>query len=206
MIALLKGTIAEKGPGTVVLDTGAVGYEVVMPASLVDRLGPVGTAVELRTVLIVREDAHELFGFMNRDQVEVFRLLRSVTRIGPRQALKVLSDLTPAAVVEAVLRKDEAAFQRVSGIGADGARRLVAELAKKVGKLELTEGVKTSNVVTHAALHDQVAAALTGLGYKPAEVDRSLAHAFASDVTGVSLGDLVKRALAYFQKDKGNRA
>jgi Holliday junction DNA helicase RuvA len=203
MIALIRGTLVEKGPGWVVVDAGGVGYEVHTPSSVPDRIGEVGSLVELRTHLDVREGVLDLYGFLDRDEVEVFRALIGVNRVGPRLAIKVLSALTPRAVVDAIVAQDADALESVPGLGAETARRLIVDLARKVRKLHLA-APSTSPLAggERAAVRRQAQAALRQLGYRAHEIEKGLDRAMDGMDGLPALEEVVKRALSHLARDR----
>jgi len=182
MISLLHGTIAEKGPESVIVDAGGVGYEVFVPAGLLLELGAVGAAVRLRTHLDVKDDALVLYGFTTREQLEMFRMLISVGNVGPRSALAVLSVLDVAMVVHAIRNEDVKTFTTVPGIGKKTGQRIIIDLAEKVAKrwgpgtgaslpVRGPEGGPTGGVWELAR------EALAAQGFKAPEVEERLAWA-----------------------------
>ena len=200
MISLVRGTVVERLPGSVIVDTGGVGYEVFVPAGASDRIGGVGDAVTLRTYLDVREGALDLYGFVERDELEVFKLLIGVNRVGPRLAMKVLSAMTPREIVRALVAQDPAPFEEVSGLGAETAKRLLLDLQKKVKKLALSSGPTPGPEEAAAAPRNQAESVLRNLGYRPIEIEKSLDWALQSFPREPALEELVKKALAYFHK------
>ena len=200
MISLVRGTIVERSPGSVVVDTGGVGYEVFVPGGA-DRIGGVGQPVTLRTYLDVREGALDLYGFVERDELEVFKLLIGVNRVGPRLALKVLSAMTPREIVRALVAQDPAPFEEISGLGTETAKRLLLDLSKKVKKLALSSGPTPGpEDAVGGAARAQAESVLRNLGYRPIEIEKSLDWALQSLPEGAPLEDLVKKSLAYFHK------
>src|SRR5512143_1726945 len=136
MITFLHGKLVEALPTQVTVDVNGVGYEVLIPLSSYDKLPPPGQPVKLLTQLIVREDAHTLYGFMSADERELFRLLvNTVSGIGPKIALNILSGMNPVAFRGAVARGDVKALSQISGVGKKTAERIVVELKDKIGAL-----------------------------------------------------------------------
>jgi Holliday junction DNA helicase RuvA len=133
VIASLEGVLAEKGAGRVVLDVGGVGYEVQVPTQTLASLPAQGRRARLHTRLIVREDGMTLFGFASGDERSLFDHLITVTGVGPRMALAVLSVLTPQAFRRAIASGDEAALVTVPGIGKKVAARILLDLKDKLG-------------------------------------------------------------------------
>src|ERR671919_504747 len=128
MIGFLRGEVAEKLAGRLVLDVGGVGYDVQVSASTLANLPPVGRAAKLHTRMVVRDDAMTLFGFANADERELFDLLVTVTGVGPKVALSILSVLSPNALRRAVRAGDVAALTIVPGVGKKRSEEHTSEL------------------------------------------------------------------------------
>ena len=132
MIAYIKGELAATDVDTVVVEAGGLGYEIYVPASVYEGLPAVGAQVRLHTYLHVREGGIQLFGFLDRDSLEVFKLLITVSGIGPKGALGVLSVISPNELRFAILADDAKTISRAPGIGAKTARKLILELKDKL--------------------------------------------------------------------------
>jgi Holliday junction DNA helicase RuvA len=174
MIARLTGIIDPIGLDRVIVDVRGVGYEVWVPAGTPGRLKPDDDGmVSLTIYTSVREDAIQLFGFANATERSVFEELISVSGIGPKTGLNVLSTLTVSEVVRAVGDDDIAQFTRVSGIGKKTAQRLLLELKNKFKDLPgaLEPNVRAANTVDEALAAD-LTSALLNLGYKANTVDK----------------------------------
>ncbi|MEU4015742.1 Holliday junction branch migration protein RuvA [Microbacterium sp. NPDC028030] len=204
MISSLHGVVLHATADQVVIDVGGVGFSVAVPAD-VAHTATVGEKMLLHTSLIVREDALSLFGFADRGELEIFGLLISVTGVGPKSALGVLSHLTAEQIAEAVTAEDDAPFRRVSGIGPKTAKLIVVQLAGKVQALAAAPKPAASggtDVVT------QVAAALIGLGWSE-KVATDAAVQTAADATETeraSVASLLRRTLALLGPAQGGQA
>ena len=132
MIAYIKGELAATDVDTVVVEAGGLGYEIYVPASVYEGLPALGAQVRLHTYLHVREGGIQLFGFLDRDSLEVFKLLITVSGIGPKGALGVLSVISPNELRFAILADDAKTISRAPGIGAKTARKLILELKDKL--------------------------------------------------------------------------
>ncbi len=187
MIGRLTGRLAAKTPPQVLLDVGGVGYEVDVPMSTFFNLPALGEPVVLLTHLVVREDAHLLYGFLTEGERGTFRELVKISGVGPRTALAILSGLSVAELAAAVGRQDSARLVKVPGIGKKTAERLLLELKGKLGpELALPPGA--------TALSDaqaDIAQALQALGYNEREAQAAI-KALPADV-GVAEG--IKQAL-----------
>src|SRR6187455_1529457 len=132
MIAVLRGSIAEKTPSRVVVDVAGVGYEVLVPLSTFYVLGDAGAAVTLRIHTHVREDVIALYGFLTRLEQDLFERLIAINGVGPKLALAVLSGIEPAELIRAVRTKDVARLTRIPGIGKKTAERIGLELKDRL--------------------------------------------------------------------------
>lgn len=165
MIGRLTGTLLEKHPPQVLVDVAGVGYEVDVPMSTFYNLPALNEKIVLHTQLIVREDAHLLFGFATRDERGVFRQLLKISGVGPKMALAVLSGMSLADLAAAVSGKDATRLTKVPGVGKKTAERLLLELQ---GKFAAT-GLAGSAGVAATPAGDDVVNALLALGYNEKE-------------------------------------
>ncbi|QMU98194.1 Holliday junction branch migration protein RuvA [Microbacterium esteraromaticum] len=193
MISSLRGTVLHADTAHVVIETGGVGFAVFVPAD-VAHTAVVGEQLRLHTSLIVREDALTLFGFSDRDELEIFGQLLSVTGVGPKSALGVLSHLTVDQIAEAVTAEDDAPFRRVSGIGPKTAKLIVVQLA---GKVQPRVASAPAGAPATATV-EQVAAALVGLGWSEKVAAEAAAQSAedATDAERESVPALLRRTLA----------
>lgn len=193
MIASLRGRIADLAPGSCVIETGGVGYLVHVSAHTAGALPARGEEVHLRTRQIVREDAVQLFGFAEAEELRLFDLLIGVSGVGPRVALAVLSGLKPALLTRAIRDEHLGALVAIPGIGRKTAERLVVELRDKV---EAPLGApRESGVLPRSERFDDAVAALGTLGYTAAQAEEAVRRA-ATEAEGLGTEDLVRRALA----------
>lgn len=177
MIALLTGRIAVKSPDSVILDVNGVGYRVQIPFSTYFALPEEGTPLSLHIHTHVKEDAIHLFGFLTPGEKQFFQLLLGVSGVGPKLARDILSNIQPEELASALVRGDLARLSAVPGIGKKSAERLVLELKDKVIKLGLATAQQRTPLGQQAAsVRDDVASALTNLGYKDAVVAKVLSE------------------------------
>lgn len=204
MISSLHGVVLHTTSDQVVIDVGGVGFSVAVPAD-VAHTATVGERMLLHTSLIVREDALSLFGFADRAELEIFGLLISVTGVGPKSALGVLSHLTADQIAEAVTSEDDAPFRRVSGIGPKTAKLIVVQLAGKVHALAAPSKPAAAGA---GDVVSQVAAALVGLGWseKVAADAAAQTAADATEAEGASVALLLRRTLALLGPAQGGQA
>ena len=197
MIAQVSGRLAAKQADRVMIETpGGVGYEIVVPLGVMERLPGVGEAVSLATELVVREDGWSLYGFHDEAGRRFFQRLIGVSGVGPKIAIALMSALGVERGARAVKERNIALLASVSGIGKKTAERLALELADKLGEFEEfaeagagPTGTGGARGAAEAALH-----ALERLGYATAEADGALRQALAADGGG-DTETLVRRAL-----------
>ena len=205
MIARLRGVLADKSPAAAVVMAGGVGYEVQIPLSTYYDLPEEGETVTLYIKTVVRDDAIELFGFLTPAEKEAFILLNTVSKIGPRLALGILSGIGPAELVRAVSSRDLARLSSVPGVGAKTAERLVLELKEKVSRLAAVAGDAKDEAAPELlddAAQDAVSA-LLNLGYSRPEAQKAVARAKreAEDRGGeADLAALIRLSLAKLRK------
>ena len=193
MISSLRGRIASKTPPLLVIDVGGVGYEVEAPMSTFFHLPAVGEEVHLLTHLVVREDAHVLYGFATEEERRLFRSLIKVSGVGPKIALALLSGISVEGFVHCVQNQDVSALTRVPGIGRKTAERLLVEMRDRLSGGELVPGVAAAAGLAPASNAEAEAfGALIALGYKPAEATRLLK---AAGPGTHSTEELIRRAL-----------
>jgi len=195
MIASLTGIVVEKSLNCAVIDVHGVGYKVFMTSSLLGGLA-VGEEIRVPTYLSVREDALDLYGFANRDELRFFELLITISGIGPKSALSILNITTLDALRQAVNSEDTTHLTRISGIGRKTAERIVIELR---GKLD---GFEFEIAATEAgAMREEVDAleALKSLGYSQKEAQEAL-KSVPKNVAGT--GERVKHALKHLSNNR----
>ena len=187
MISHLRGKILMRGSDLVVIEVGGLGFRVRVPTSTLEQLGAEGASAELFTHLHVREDDLSLFGFVTEDELTLFELLLTVSGIGPKAALGVLSAATPDTIRAAIAQSNLDVLTGIPGIGKKMAQRLVLELK---GKIDLSE----AELGQVSPLDQEVIAALVNLGYSAAEAQRA-ARAVPSSEKVVE--DQIRAALRY---------
>jgi Holliday junction DNA helicase RuvA len=198
MITFLRGKLAEVLPTQIVVDVAGVGYEVLIPLSSFDKLPGRGNDITILTHLSIREDAHVLYGFMSAAERDMFRLLiNTVSGIGPKIALNILSGINIAALRSAVATGDVKSLSQISGVGKKTAERIVVELRDKMGKsvaLEPAAGGRASLSPEDEKFSDAVAA-LVALGFKQPEAHESIRAAQALLGAQAGVEQLVRAAL-----------
>ena len=179
MISYIKGELTEVFEDTVVVETNGIGYNIRVPGSVLDRLPSVGSPGRIYTYLYVKEDAMNLFGFLNRDDLSVFKLLLNVSGIGPKGALAILSTIGPDDLRFAVLSEDVKTISSAPGIGAKTAKRLIIELKDKLKLAEVFETAlankeKASSENDVLLARNEAVEALVALGYASAQAMKAV--------------------------------
>lgn len=197
MITFLHGKLVESLPTQITVDVNGVGYELLIPLSSFDKLPPPGETVRILTHLVVREDAHLLYGFMTAPERDMFRLLiNSVSGIGPKTALNILSGISVTVFRGAVANGDTKILSQVSGVGKKTAERIIIELKDRLGKGGALEASSAHRALSESdqKVNDAVLA-LIALGFKPAEAHDAVraAHAVLGPQAGVQ--ELVRASL-----------
>ena len=197
MITFLHGKLIEALPTQVVVDVHGVGYEALIPLSSFDKLPQPGGEVTLLTQLIVREDAHILYGFTSAPERDLFRMLiNNVSGIGPKTALNILSGMNPVTFRGAVAQGDVKALSQISGVGKKTAERIIVELRDKVGAAGAWEAASAARGLSAAdhKLNDAVLA-LMALGFKQVEAHDTIRAAQAMLGPQASTEELVRASL-----------
>ncbi|MDD4179229.1 MAG: Holliday junction branch migration protein RuvA [Candidatus Margulisbacteria bacterium] len=194
MISHLSGTLEHIDQNHVIIDVGNIGYHVKVPAAVLTRLPKVGEKVKLFTIQVVREDDISLYGFLNKEERALFSLFLSVSGIGPKLALALISGFPIDKLVSAVAQGDIDLLSSISGIGRKTAERIVVELKEKIAKAyairptEMSVGVKGDQSLVSDSI-----SALIALGYTPREARESIMKV---DVAGkTSVEGILKEAL-----------
>ena len=196
MISFLDGELVEALPTQVVISVHGVGYLVQIPLSSFDHLPAVGAQVKLLTHLVIREDAHLLFGFASSAERDLFRLLiQHVTGVGPKMALAVLSGMSVAQFKSAVVKSEVGVLAKVSGIGKKTAERIILELKDKVGVAAAWESAASGRSDQQTKMTDAVLALLS-LGFKQVEAQKAVREILSQiKAEDINMEELVRRAL-----------
>ncbi|MEA1605993.1 Holliday junction branch migration protein RuvA [Pseudomonas spirodelae] len=197
MIGRLRGTLAEKQPPHVIVDINGLGYELEVPMTTLYRLPSVGEPLTLHIHLVVREDAHLLYGFFEKRERELFRELIRLNGVGPKLALALMSGLEVDELVRCVQAQDTSVLVKIPGVGKKTAERLLVELKDRFKAWETVPGM--SNLVVEpragsavSSAENDAVSALISLGYKPQEASRAVS---AIKEEGLSSEDMIRRAL-----------
>lgn len=202
MFAYLKGSLEEKSTNFVVIDVGGVGYKVYMSVSSIEKIGELGNKVKVHTHYHVREDDISLYGFLSNEELKMFELLLSVSGIGAKSAITMLSNITPSAFAVAVISNDIKSLTKIPGVGNKSAQRIVLELKDK---LKNEDAISKDGEISDATVESvdsstnssDAFAALIMLGYSRPEVNRVIDKI---DTKGLSTEDIIKVALKYLAR------
>jgi len=191
MITHIQGKLVEKTPTHAVIDCNGVGYLLHISLTTFSKL-PDAENAKLYTHLSVREDAHTLFGFFDKLEREIFRLLISVSGVGPSIARTMLSSMTSAQIQQAIASEDIPTIQSVKGIGAKTAQRVIIDLKDKILKTYAID--ENSIAVSNNTIKEEALSALEVLGYTRRQVDK-LVQKIIQNTPNISLEELIKQAL-----------
>lgn len=201
MISYLRGILIKKTLKEIIIDVNGVGYRVLMPASYIPKLSSISEEIEIFTYLNVSQEAISLFGFITYEQYELFKMIISVSSIGSKTALNILSDMKVLEFHRTILSKDTKNLCSISGIGKKTAERIILELKDKVAKIslgstsddiiKLEQNISAVNSSTKEAFD-----ALLSLGYKNAEIYSSFSK--IKDIEILKVEEIIQKALKTF--------
>lgn len=194
MITYIVGELTEIEDNTIILEAYGVGYEIIVPASIISMLPAPGTTIRIYTYQYVKEDALDLYGFITKEDLRIFKLLITVNGIGPKGALNILSTISPDELRFAVLSDDVKKIQGAPGIGAKTAQKLIIELKDKLDIKDVinTDNKVNSDIISESA-RDESIAALIALGYSNSEALKAVNNIQIED--GMTSEDILKKAL-----------
>ena len=195
MIAYIKGKLEIKSNTYVVIDVGGVGYKIYMSATAINEIGETGKEVKVHTHYYVREDNISLYGFNTQEELKMFELLLSVSGIGAKSAIAMLSEIKPSSFALAVISDDVKALTKIPGIGAKSAQRIILELKDKLKteqaiSKDVTPEIKTAIVNDNKV--DEAMSALQVLGYNKREIEKAFE---VIETAGATVEDIIKKAL-----------
>lgn len=199
MLAYVSGTLMEKTMDGVVVDNHGMGYSIQLPASQISQLPPVGEELRVHVFLHVKEDGIFLYGFLDRDSLELFRLLITVSGVGPKGALGILSTLSPSGLRAAILTQDAKAISKAPGVGAKTAQRIIIDLKDKMSSEELLNlAVETTEPVNDQVSEKRREAieALVALGYSAKDAKDAVAQV-EGDEDVLTVEDYLKQTLRF---------
>jgi Holliday junction DNA helicase RuvA len=195
VIASLHGLVDEKSNDEVIVDVEGVGYRVFVSLRTMARVPPEGQRVKLRIRTVVREDALDLYGFTTRAEEDLFLMLTSVSHVGPKVAMNVLSGMDPGELAHAIGSGDLARLTKLHGVGKKTAERLVLELKEKVRNLAVLPSVAGTASAPKGGHREDLVSALVNLGYKPAQAEKAAELAEEKAGEGAPLDTLIREAL-----------
>lgn len=203
MLAYIKGILEIKTKGYIVVEAGGLGYKIFMPESTIAKAGNIGDKVQIHTFMRVREDDVSLYGFLTNEELRMFELLLSVSGIGAKGALGILSNITPSQFALAVISNDVAILKKVPGIGPKTAQRAILELKDKLKKdqeIAVAEGEEASSIEKVIKEDEKVSEAISALqvlGYSRREIVEALQNV---KLTSLSVEDIIRKGLANLAK------
>ena len=194
MISYVKGILSEKFTDSVVVESGGFGVEIYVPEVLVKSLPAIGESVCVYTFFKVSEDALSLYGFLNRQDLDIFKKLISVSGIGAKTALGIMSALDSFTLSQAIVSEDIKLISKAPGVGTKTAKRMILELKDKISTQDIIpREYGGESKIIHTADYDEVLAALVVLGYK--EFDAGRAISLVEDYENMDAESLLKQAL-----------
>lgn len=200
MFSYIKGSLEVKTTGYVVIDINGLGYKIFMSDTAINKLGEIGQIVKVHTYVKVREDDVSIYGFNTNEELRMFELLLSVSGIGAKSAIAILSNISPSSFALAVITNNVGEIKKLPGIGPKTAQRIILELKDKLkteesideeATLELKCAIKDDNKVQEAI------AALQVLGYSQREIENAIKNV---DKDNLSVEDIIRKGLIYLSK------
>ncbi len=199
MFAYIKGSLEEKATNYVVIDVGGIGYKIFMSNISINEIGELGKIVKVHTYYYVREDVISLYGFLHHDELKMFELLLSVSGIGAKSAIAMLSNITPAGFACAIISNNVALLKKIPGIGPKTAQRIILELQDKLKSEEelIKNEQEEINFVQNNENVNEAIQALQILGYNKKEIDKAFEKIANTDV---SVEELIKKGLSILSR------
>lgn len=198
MFAYIKGNLAEKLNNYVVVETMGIGYKIFMSETAILKIGEIGDQVKVHTHYHVREDDISLYGFLNNDELKMFELLLSVSGIGAKSAITMLSNIAPSEFAMSIITNDLSKLTKVPGIGPKSAQRIVLELKDKLKTEQAITKTKDAKVLLNTNENtDEAISALQILGYNRKEIEKVLEK---FDYQTMSVEDIIRNGLKYLGK------
>jgi len=196
LISYVRGTLVEKSPAKIVVESAGVGYEILVPLSSYDAIGEVGSEVKIYTYFHVREDSHTLFGFATLEERKLFQMLISVSGIGPRSALTILSGVSVDDFCEAIVTEQVDLLTAISGIGRKTAQRLIVELKGRIADERIRIGVGTRKIGMQGMVAEAVQA-LVSLGFPRPSARKAVEKCISEAERELDMEELIRGALRY---------
>ena len=196
MFAYIKGSLEEKSTNYVVIDVGGIGYKIFMSNISISEIGEIGSKVKVHTHYYVREDNISLYGFLTHEELKMFELLLSVSGIGAKSAIAMLSNITPAGFACAIISNNVALLKKIPGIGPKTAQRIILELQDKLKseqELAKSEEQEEIKIINNSENVEEAMQALQILGYNKKEIEKAFEKIANTDV---SVEELIKKGLS----------
>ena len=197
MFAYVKGTLEEKANDYIVLEAGGIGYKIFMSSSSIATMEECGNIVKVHTYYHVREDNISLYGFKTKEELNLFELLISVSGIGSKSAISMLSNITPSSFALAVITDDVKKLTDLPGIGKKTAQRIILELKDKLKAQENETKVDVKEIIKNDDNIEEAIAALQILGYNKKEIEKVLEKIETKEM---STEDIIKNGLKYLSQ------
>ena len=198
MFAYIKGILEEKENNYVVIDINGLGYKIFMSQNNIDSIGNIGEVVKAYTYVRVREDDISIYGFLTKEQLKMFELLISVSGVGAKSALVMLSCIEPSDFALAVISGNVKVLTKVPGIGNKSAQRIILELKDKLKEEQLEETYSNSSAQKDNSENiNEAISGLTVLGYSRKDIEKAFEHL---DIDNLSIEDLIKKGLVLLSK------
>ena len=198
MFAYIKGKLEQKTNNYVVIDVGGIGYRIFMPTKSIEILGEIGENTKVYTHYHVREDNISLYGFNSNEELRMFELLISVSGVGAKSAITMLSEISPSSFVLAVISNDISKLVKIPGVGKKTAARIVLELKDKLKTEEtISKTEELDTIIEDSNKDNEAIAALQVLGYTRKEIEKVLGNI---DIKNLELEDIIKQALKYLAR------
>ena len=198
MYNYLQGILAEKDMNFIVVDVNGVGYELTIALSTFHQLPDIGNEVRIYAYLYVREDILKNYGFLTKEEKRFFMLLISISGLGPKVALSILSSVNIPDFKQAILEENIGFITKIPGIGKKSAERIILEIKSKLKELPDIKTTGLSQTVKSSNLDEDVVFALVGLGYKQSEAKDAFSRlSQAEDVSNFNLEEMIRKCLSY---------
>lgn len=194
MFAYIKGSLEMKSSGYIVIDINGLGYKIFMSQNNIDSIGELHNIIKVFTYVRVREDDISIYGFKTQEQLKMFELLISVSGVGAKSALVMLSCIEPSDFAIAVISNDVKVLTKVPGIGNKSAQRIILELKDKLKEEQLEEKLKDSSkrLKDNSENINEAISGLMVLGYSKKDIEKAFEHL---DIDNLSIEDLIKKGL-----------
>ncbi len=198
MFAYIKGILEEKMSNYVVVETAGIGYKIFMSKNAILKIGELGDNVKIYTHYHVREDEISLYGFLTGDELKLFELLISVSGVGAKSAIAMLSNVTPSEFIMCVVKNDITRLTKLPGIGQKSAQRIVLELKDKLKtEQETVKAEETENVIQVTDSIEEAISALQILGYNKKEIEKALQK---FDYQSMTIEEIIRNGLKFLSK------